>query len=302
MAHSAVTFPRLGEKVDEDCVNVNDRHLNVARWRFFKAFTLIELLVVVAIIGILAALLFPALSSARDSAKAAGCINNLKQIGIAMIAYSDDNNNMIVPGEYRNECVCPENSLETCRHSWPTILMDGGFLNAPRYSSIGSVKWGESSVFRCAAALPALQDCGSTPPSPYDPCGAKARISWSPTGGYYVPYWYGFNGSTSANFWPMNRIATAECGSGGAQSIQSAAKAAQSGYASRLVLLYDGIWMHSNDSGWVRIHARHSRGSRTHVLFLDGHVGSYDTARLVADFIASGRHTAFGGELRFRNN
>lgn len=59
------------------------------------AFTLIELLVVIAIIGILAALLMPVLSKAKMAGQSAACISNLRQIGIQLNIYVDENNDRL---------------------------------------------------------------------------------------------------------------------------------------------------------------------------------------------------------------
>lgn len=72
-----------------------------------RAFTLIELLVVVAIIAILAAILFPVFAQAREAARKTACLSNLKQLGNALMMYTQDydemfhkGSNIVSPGEY----------------------------------------------------------------------------------------------------------------------------------------------------------------------------------------------------------
>ena len=63
-------------------------------------FTLVELLVVICIIGILLALLIPAVQSAQEASRRTACLNKLKQIGLAMHGYATDNGDAFPPGQY----------------------------------------------------------------------------------------------------------------------------------------------------------------------------------------------------------
>src|SRR5688572_4817570 len=81
------------------------------------AFTLVELLVVIAIIGILVALLLPAVNSAREAARKAKCLNSVKQFALAMNTYHEANK-ILPPGTTWKDSSNPRNG-----HTWFELLM-----------------------------------------------------------------------------------------------------------------------------------------------------------------------------------
>lgn len=131
-----------------------------ARKSRFYGFTLIELLVVIAVISILAAILFPVFARARESARRASCMSNLKQIGLGMMMYVQDNDGRLtfysMGGDQRPG---PENGNEW----YPSSTATYWFWPNSIYPYVKSIQ-----VFICPSSPSAGADYGA-PTTYYGP-------------------------------------------------------------------------------------------------------------------------------------
>lgn len=113
-------------------------------------FTLIELLVVLAIIAILASLLLPVLSKAKEKSKAATCLNNLRQWNLALSLYMHDNNDII---PRRGQGVQPLHDIDRPGDWFNCLPPLIGFLPYQTMVTNGTVpKPGDSSIYVCPTA------------------------------------------------------------------------------------------------------------------------------------------------------
>jgi prepilin-type N-terminal cleavage/methylation domain-containing protein/prepilin-type processing-associated H-X9-DG protein len=133
-----------------------------------QAFTLIELLVVIAIIAILAAILFPVFAQAREKARATACLSNQKQMGLAIMQYVSDNDEMWPSGRFFDELYSSTSHYSTgigwAQQAYPYIKNVGVF-RCPSDDSEATTSSRVTISYAINANLAAITDADLTKPA-----------------------------------------------------------------------------------------------------------------------------------------
>ena len=223
-------------------------------------FTLIELLVVIAIIAILAAILLPALNSARERGRAASCINNLKQTFMVVYSYVEQSDDIYMPYD--------------TSYPWAAYVAVGTIGDEYITGSKLRTPLKDVSEPLLTAQSSGLVWC---PSATIGPDLAKPLL----TNQYYIAYrlWY-----TGVAQHPDNPKGVALLGDRNAAKQNQPAKDSQIKNASSTILLMESANAADGKSSIVskaeHVAARHSNNNN--MLFIDGHVAAFTAASVKA--------------------
>jgi prepilin-type N-terminal cleavage/methylation domain-containing protein/prepilin-type processing-associated H-X9-DG protein len=251
------------------------------------AFTLVELLVVIGIIAILIGILLPALSKAKEQAKSAACLSNLRQLGQAMINYSTDYRGYLCPSRMNS-------GADGFDMYWFNIISYYGFVPAPDATGQTLPVTTRNPFYCPSGSLDMVDDINTI--------AVTARDQALNDEGYRFPdhvipgqpmidCWYAINGQAAANL-PSDRgppFRSVAIGNP-AYLWMTSSMVRHSG---DMVMLFDGLiynmfTCHSGNSpnggslsgNASRLSARHMRKTMTNMVFMDGHAASFRTVDL----------------------
>jgi prepilin-type N-terminal cleavage/methylation domain-containing protein/prepilin-type processing-associated H-X9-DG protein len=247
------------------------------------AFTLVELLVVIGIISTLISILLPAVAHVRKWADSTKCLSNLKQIGLAITSYANDNDGYLIPGDYYGLL---DGTPYLTQGNWPVILVDQKYVTAPTLDYTPGAKYAadvhdRESILSCPQGQDSDVADSGFPATTSDGRGTFFSLRASDISHSAVRNWYAVNcisrsgsGSSAQDMRPRPFIFLPDTSSG--MPNWKLNKLTMFRNDVNLPLVFDGVWLFRSDN--LCINARHGSQTTTNILFADFHCESQLTA------------------------